>query len=529
MLRSLPYLFIGIVLLFSRCAQQTTLSGGERDTTPPQLDSIKEIIPANGTLNFNATRIIIPLSEYVQLKDKEKQILITPFLDVNPDIYTKGKRVIVDFKSPLATNTTYIINFGKSIVDLTEGNEMVNFKYVFSTGSYIDSLSYQAVVYDAYTKTPVSGAYVMLYTNLSDSVILKEKPNYFGITDASGRCLIQNIAEGSYKVVSFMEETKNYKWDASKEPIGFTEKLFYSAIDTLTDTIQLFKDFNDELKLEDVTISSSGKGLMLFNRPLDPSFNPQKDSLITSFAYEKGTQLSAGRDSLTFYINPSYKSGEKYSFGLDQLTPKKVMIPLKVDTALFFKTNAEIGLKPNQDLDFVFTQPITAIDPSKIELRKNDKEIAYELVQTDFNRISVEADWEEDEDYEITLYPGVVTSYKGLNNDTISAFVTVLKENDFGQLITHFKFQEGTYIIELLNDGKVKQREVVKGNEYSKTYSYLLPGNYRLRIIFDANDNGIWDSGDYIKHQQPERVEYYADPIQIKKGWDMDVKWEIWD
>lgn len=526
MLRYVPYILICIPLLFSRCAQQTTLGGGEKDTTPPQLDSTKQVIPANGTLNFSATRITIPLNEYIKLKDKEKQVLITPFLEVDPDIYVKGKKVIVDFKSPLASNTTYILNFGKSIVDITEGNEMVNFKYVFSTGSYIDSLSYKAVVYDAFEKTPIQGAYVMLYKNHSDSVIFKEKPNYFGITDASGRCLIENIGEGTYKVVSFLEETNNYKWDPVKENIGFSEKLFNAGHDSIPDTLLLFKDYIEELKLEDVTISSNGKGLILFNQPLSQNFQPENDSLIRTFAYEKGIRLSNGRDSLSFFVNPNFKSGEKYSFGLTQLSPRKVLIPLKEDTLLHFKTNAEIGLKPGQDLDFVFSQPLTQTDASKIELRKNDQEIAYELVQTDYNRISIASDWIQGEDYQVIIYPGAVTSYRGLNNDTITAYFSVHKENEFGQLITNFILPDGSYIIELLNSGKVLQRTLMEGSAFSKTYR-LIPGNYRFRIIFDLNDNGIWDSGDYFKHLDPERVEYYADPIQIKKGWDMDIKWEI--
>lgn len=81
-----------VVIGFAQCAQQTSLGGGDRDTTPPQLDSTKTVVPANGTLNFQASRIIIPFDEYVQLKDKEKQILITPFLETPSRDLRQGEK-----------------------------------------------------------------------------------------------------------------------------------------------------------------------------------------------------------------------------------------------------------------------------------------------------------------------------------------------------------------------------------------------------------------------------------------------------
>lgn len=526
MLKFLPYLMVALIF-FSRCAQQSPLSGGERDKKPPELDSTKQVIPANGSLNFSATRITIPLNEYVKLKDKENQILITPFLENSPDIYVKGKKVIVDFKAPFESNTTYIVNFGNSIVDLTEGNVMTNYKYVFSTGAYIDSLKYNAVVYDAFSKTPLQGAYVMLYKDHSDSVIVREKPNYFGITDNFGKCHIENIAEGQYKVVAFLEDNGNYKWDAQKEVIGYIENIFNAASDTLADTLVVFMDLPEELKIEDVSVTSSGKGALTFNRPLPQNFDPSSDSLISTFSYPKTTVMSPTRDTIAFFLHNDLIAGEKYSFGIESLSLRKVSIPLTTDSSLHFKSNAEVGIRPNHDLDFWFSQPITSIDPSKVELRADEKEIAYELVQTDNNRISVEADWMNGLDYDITLYPGAVRSYKGLNNDTIISYFEVLKENDFGQLLTSLKVPNGNYIIELLQEGKVKYRDYVNTNEFSRSYQYLFPGTYILKVIFDENDNGIWDSGDYFTHKQPERIEYYSEPIKIKKGWDTDIQWEI--
>jgi uncharacterized protein (DUF2141 family) len=522
----LPYLILAILLL-SQCAQQTPLSGGGRDKTAPQLDTTKSVTPPNGSLNFTANRITIPFNEYVKLKDKDKQILITPFLDTPPDIYVKGKKVIVDFKAPLENNTTYIVNFGNSIVDITEGNEVVNFKYVFSTGSYIDSLTYTATIYDAFSKNPVSGAYVMLYKDHQDSILTQEKPNYFGITDVSGNCHIGNIAAGNYKVVSFIDENTNYKWEENKESIAFTEKRFNASKDTLADTLVIFRNYPKELKIVDASVATSGKGLVVFNRGLAKAFSPSADSLVNTFALSESIELNANRDSLFFFVKPELNVGEKYPLGIASAPSRKVMIPSVSDSTLSFKTNAAGGIKPNHHLNFTFSQPITASDQSKVSLTLDEKDVQAELVQTENNKIAIQTNWKAGESYEVMLLPGAVTSYTGLVNDTITAYFETLEDNDFGQLLTTLKTLEGNYIIELIQDDQVKFRDYPTGNEFSRTYGQLFPGNYRLRVIFDANDNGVWDTGDYYNHTQPERVEYYPDLIQIKKGWDMEINWEI--
>ncbi len=523
----LPYLFLALAVVLTQCAQQTPLSGGERDKTPPQIDSTKQVIPANGSINFSAERIVIPFNEYVKLKDKDKQILITPFLETSPDIYVKGKKVIIDFNAPLENNTTYIVNFGKSIVDLTEGNEMVNYKYVFSTGSFIDSLSYTGVVYDAFTKSPVQGAYVMLYRNHEDSVLLKSKPNYFGITGGSGTCKIENIASGNYKVVAYMEENGNYLWETKSEMIGFTKKRFDAANDTLADTLVVFSDQPKELKIEEASVATNGKGWVAFNQPLDKNFDPTSDSLVSTFSLPNSARINPTRDTLFFYLEPSLKLGQKHTIGIQSGPSRKVAVPSNVDSSLTFKTNVSRGLKPEENLQFVFSQPISKTDFSKVQLKWGDSLLPFELVQTAVNQISIEAEWKSDENYGVTLFPGSVTSYRSISNDTLGAFFETLEDNDFGQLLTNVKTLEGNYIIHLLKDGKVHTTDYPVGNEFSRTYHQLTPGSYSLRIIFDENGNGVWDTGDYFMHQQPERVEYYSEPIQIKKGWDMEINWEI--
>jgi hypothetical protein len=68
-------------------------------------------------------------------------------------------------------------------------------------------------------------------------------------------------------------------------------------------------------------------------------------------------------------------------------------------------------------------------------------------------------------------------------------------------------------------------REKVLRKAGSVTFDVLPPDKYYLRIIFDANGNGKWDTVDYMKQQQPERIKYMKDLIEIRAMWSEDIDW----
>ena len=53
----------------------------------------------------------------------------------------------------------------------------------------------------------------------------------------------------------------------------------------------------------------------------------------------------------------------------------------------------------------------------------------------------------------------------------------------------------------------------------------LKPGEYYLRLIVDADDNGAFTPGDYPR--QPEEVYYCPQTFAIKKGFTTEEQWDI--
>jgi uncharacterized protein (DUF2141 family) len=58
-------------------------------------------------------------------------------------------------------------------------------------------------------------------------------------------------------------------------------------------------------------------------------------------------------------------------------------------------------------------------------------------------------------------------------------------------------------------------------------FNYLLPGNYRLKVIFDRNNNKNWDTGHYILGIQPEPVYFFPKEITIRANWDIMEEWNL--
>ena len=130
-------------------------TGGPKDSIPPRLVSAS---PTLNSTNVKGNKITLTFNEYIDLKEAQTNVLISPLPKKQPSIDFKLKTVTVKLKDTLLPNTTYSINFGNAIVDNNEGNPLKDFTYVFSTGNQIDSFT-------------LSGKVILAETGKYDSTI----------------------------------------------------------------------------------------------------------------------------------------------------------------------------------------------------------------------------------------------------------------------------------------------------------------------------------------------------------------------
>ncbi|MCK5170734.1 MAG: Ig-like domain-containing protein, partial [Bacteroidales bacterium] len=235
-------------MFFSGCAKIVAPTGGPKDEEHPL---IVEIDPPDKTVNFDSKKISITFNEFIQLKDLNNNLIISPPVEEKPDIKVKGKALVIEFAEELKDSTTYNIYFGNSVQDYNEGNPIENFQYVLSTGSYIDSLSIKGQVINSFNLLPEEGVFVMLYKDSEDSVPIKQIPDYISKTNEEGYFRINNIRENQYKLFCLRDLNKNYLFDLPSEEIAYTDSLIQFELVTHihVDTIYKADSINIALNL----------------------------------------------------------------------------------------------------------------------------------------------------------------------------------------------------------------------------------------------------------------------------------------
>jgi hypothetical protein len=82
-------------------------------------------------------------------------------------------------------------------------------------------------------------------------------------------------------------------------------------------------------------------------------------------------------------------------------------------------------------------------------------------------------------------------------------------------------------ILQLLAENGDVIREVSVSGNSSVTFSYVNPAVYQLKFINDTNQNAKWNTGDYLRHLQPEVTRFYPDKVVVRGNWDVDVAWDL--
>lgn len=250
------------IAFFSRCAQPASPTGGPRDTIAPILLSVT---PPNFSTNFKAKEVEFTFNEYLQLKDVQKEILISPPMMPRPIFSVKGKSIIMKFPPELKldSNTTYKIDFGNSIQDNNEGNPAKRFEYIFSTGNSIDSLVMSGKLVDALTGADIINGFVLYYgderipkdTLQEDSTIFKGKKLSIARTDSTGNFIATNLKSIPYRIFAIKDENGNQEYDMGGDLVGLsnsrfnpeTMKEFDVWIDPVKDRIEVSPQIKFEL------------------------------------------------------------------------------------------------------------------------------------------------------------------------------------------------------------------------------------------------------------------------------------------
>ncbi len=255
---------------------------------------------------------------------------------------------------------------------------------------------------------------------------------------------------------------------------------------------------------------------------LQDSLIAQQDTLKWQVTYPR--TLASGKDSI---VTDTLKLA---------LRKKKADDKTKTEISpLYFKSNMAANFPANTALRLAFEEPVLSVDSSSVCLfRKKDTlwvEMPGALAKTgELLRYQLHAALEPGESYKLQLDSAAVTSIFGNATRKYEAVFKVRGLDEYAVLIVTLPpvFPEGALaenaVLQLLNASEAVVKEQKAGEEET-VIEFIEPGTYYLRLFIDENQNGIWDTGNVERQQQPETVYYFHDSILLRANWDVEVEW----
>ncbi|MFH2096844.1 MAG: Ig-like domain-containing protein [Bacteroidota bacterium] len=574
MKNDLKYLLIVIIacLFLCDCANIVAPTGGAKDVAPPE---VKFSEPVNFSTGFRGNRINIRFDEFIQVQSINQNLIISPPMEEMPKVISRGKFMSIQLPKDLSDSTTYTLNFGSAIVDITERNPLLDYRFVFSTGDFIDSLEIRGQIRNAFDLKEITDAYIMLYNHYEDSTPLKEKPLYIARTGKTGEFSLGNLKSGSYKVFALKDVNNNYLFDQPNEHLAFLDTLItpqsvtIEKPDTVTpDSVVIRKikiNTPDNIELKMFQESRSDQFISEFKREKPDAcmlvFNLKAEGPVEisplNFEAEKWyvPEWNKGHDTLLCWITDSAviyfesvrlavryntnDTAEEKNTACDSLVfsyrvPKKPR-QQEPDSILTFSTNIKGNgsIDLSGDLIVHLASPAAYTDTAKIriyEIVDSVKTVITPVLFYDSLKIRdyhLNYQWKQDASYNLLISHAAYTGYSGMTNDSVSFLFTVEKEENYGTLIFSVKSQEKNLIIQLLTEKEKPVREFYTDGTEKITIPYLKPGKYVIKAIADRNNNKSWDTGNYLRRIQPEKVWYFRDEVNVKAAWDLELSWEI--
>jgi hypothetical protein len=515
-----------------------------------------------------------PVEKQPDFKVKGKSLVVKFHEDLMPNttysVYFGNAIVDITEKNPLS-NYTYIFSTGDRVDSLSMGGEV------------IDAFNLEPVEH-AFVMLYKNNNDTLPF----DSLPLAVRPYYLSKTDKNGKFMFHGLADEKYMLFALNDMNRNYIFDQPGEGVAFLDSLVSpqyiqpAEVDTLAvdSTLLLPADSltiiiadtsllpADSLEIEDLngalpnytlrmfihkdTVQKLLKAELLrpntlrfsFQLPIeDISFKPLNFDLDSNWFK---SEFSADKDTVTWFLKdlPVDTLRLLIMHNLDtldlsniRLVPKKKLKGRKkkkdeVEKKKFLKWTTNIkkrSLVLDEQAEITFNQPIVSYytDSSWLVTGEDTTfQPAFHFMDSLHRRIQIPFELQEDSKYSIYFPDSAFTDWNGLHTEAIflDIFTKSLREYGIFDIRLHPAVKQA-YILQLLGEKEAVVRQHFIGSDTAIVYNYLDPRKYTLKIIFDDNNNGKWDEGNYLQKKQPEKVIYYMKEINVRANWEIEEDW----
>ncbi len=158
---------------------------------------------------------------------------------------------------------------------------------------------------------------------------------------------------------------------------------------------------------------------------------------------------------------------------------------------------------------------------------------------------NITANLEPGAKYKLFIDSLAFTDIYSKNNDSVNFSFNVFSPDDFASLFLDIKniwavldsvnidtsnfyyLPKGQLILLILDENQNIYKTVTFNTDRTLKDAMFLPGTYSLKLFYDKNNNGYWDTGNYFKHRQPEKIFIYKSKLNLTNGNNEKVIWDL--
>lgn len=255
------------------------------------------------------------------------------------------------------------------------------------------------------------------------------------------------------------------------------------------------------------------------------------DTLMLQLKYETIDKLGAQiteLDTLDLVYTEPVQRGRKKKAKEDELP---------VVQTFSFRISAKDGFDPYNPVVIESPEPLEAFDYSKVHLYQMvdtlEELISFDIAQDSVikRKFEIRHNWEFEGAYRLEIDSAAARNFAGEPSMPANQKFKIQKEAFYGRIFMDIKRVPGNCIVQLLKnteEEEVLKQIMIKGDGITE-FPFLKPEKYKVRLIVDRNQNGLWDTGDLDEWRQPERVVYYSKILKIRSNFEVHENWLLPD
>ncbi len=187
----------------------------------------------------------------------------------------------------------------------------------------------------------------------------------------------------------------------------------------------------------------------------------------------------------------------------------------------------------NEDLKITSPQPLKSINENSINLYLSDDTLRapleYRFIKdtSEWRTYNISFDWEPETKYTLEIDSAGAENIYGITSRKLTSEFETREEDYYGRILVECSNVSVSTIVQLMDSKEKLLTEKKISTDQTVIFDYLNPTKYILKVIFDTNNNGEWDTGSYQDKFQPEQVYYWNKVIKVRSNWDSTVPWDL--